>query len=189
MSLLALSSFLLSSAIAGAAVAMTLGLLWGFKRKRSSTPALPSIPNEPTFSERPIADIERMFETLLARGRIIGTRAAAEDRARARLPAHAGPVFRKLAGTYQSLRLVDADVTINLHAGSIMEDALGGWRLDAIPDEIDIRLAPQGAEVSNASGDVVFDAMRGTRSTREIVLHSTLLHCIVRAVVGDGDGG
>ncbi len=96
-----------------------------------------------TFDERLLVDVERIFEDLLARGVLVGQAASAEDRARARIPAHAGAVFRALAGRFRSIELAQVGVTVVLHDGEVALDAIGGWRFKGTPEEIDVRLAPQ----------------------------------------------
>jgi hypothetical protein len=146
-----------------------------------------TVPSRTTYDERPLPEVERSFERLCAEGRIVVEAATAEDRARARMPAHTGPVFRQLAGTVRSVRLVDADVTVVLHQGSIANDTLGGWRFEANLEEIDVRLAPTDTDIANATGDMILDATWSPQSQHEVVLHSTILHFIVRAVAGDRD--
>jgi hypothetical protein len=72
-----------------------------------------------------------------------------------------------------------------LHRGAIADDAIGGWRLAAEPEEIDIRLAPSDGPVANADGEVVLDATWSPRASAEVARHSTILHFLVRAAVGD----
>ena len=139
----------------------------------------------PTYDERPLEDCERTLEALIARGTLVAEPATAEDRARARIPAHSGPVFRRLAGWYRSIRLAEVDVTVELHDGAVADDALGGWRLAASPEEIDVRLAAQGDAPPNPTGDLVLDATWSPRSDEEVVVHSSIVHFIVRAAVGD----
>ncbi|MEY3025640.1 MAG: hypothetical protein RLZZ238_537 [Planctomycetota bacterium] len=137
----------------------------------------------PTFDERPLPDVERTLEALIAKGVVEVEPATGEDRARARVPSEAGPVFRAFAGRYRSVRLVEAEVSIELHRGSIAEDAIGGWRFDADPSVIDIRLASRdGAD----TGDRIVDATWSPGNTREVAVHSTIVHFVVRAAAGDG---
>jgi hypothetical protein len=128
-----------------------------------------------TFDERPIED------------------ATAEDRARARIPAHAGPVFRTLAGRYRAIELSEVGVKFVLHDGAVADDSLGGWRIRAEPDEVDVRLAPQSgldihtlhASADKSTGDVILDATWSPRTSIAVARHSTFLHFIVRAALGD----
>jgi hypothetical protein len=138
-----------------------------------------------TFDERPLADVERAFDELLLRGIFAVEPATPESLVTAQVPAHAGPVFRALARRFRSVRLPEVDVTITLHRGEIAEDAIGGWRFRAEPEEIDIRLAPPSGPVANESGDVVFDATWSPRASAEVARHSSILHFLVRAAVGD----
>jgi hypothetical protein len=138
-----------------------------------------------TFDERPLADVERAFDDLLVRGVFAVEPATPESLVTAQVPAHAGPVFRGLARRFRSVRLPEVDVTITLHRGEIAEDAIGGWRFAAEPEEIDIRLAPPSGPVANESGDVIFDATWSPRASAEVARHSTILHFLVRAAVGD----
>lgn len=138
-----------------------------------------------TFDERPLADVERAFDELLLRGIFAVEPATPESLVTAQVPAHAGPVFRALARRFRSVRLREVDVTITLHRGEIAEDAIGGWRFTAEPEEIDIRLAPPSGPVANESGDVIFDATWSPRASAEVARHSSILHFLVRAAVGD----
>jgi hypothetical protein len=138
-----------------------------------------------TFDEPPIEDVRRAFEILLARGSIVGERASVESLASARVPDHAGPIFRSLAKQFAALRLPEVDVTILLHDGTAPDDAIGGWRLAAEPSEIDIRLAPPTGQISNPDGEVILDATWSPRASAEVAAHSTILHFVVRAVCGD----
>jgi len=138
-----------------------------------------------TFDEPPLEDVRRAFEILLARGSIVGERAPVESLALARVPEHAGPIFRSLAKQYAALHLPEVDVTILLHDGTAPDDAIGGWRLPAEPSEIDIRLPPPGGWPDAPGGDVIIDATWSPQSGSEVAQHSTMLHFIVRAAVGD----
>jgi hypothetical protein len=137
-------------------------------------------PIAPTFAERPLEDTQRTFEALIAKGLVIATRTTADDLARARLPAHTGPTFAALARAYRTLRLRDSDVTFQLHDGAPADDALGGWRLCAEPEEVDVRIATRGV----VSDDVVVDATWSPRHD-DVAVHSTFVHFIVRSTVGD----
>jgi hypothetical protein len=137
----------------------------------------------PSFDERPIDEVERILERMIADGRLAATRATVDDLARARVPAQAGPVFLRIARAHRTLRLPDAEVEIDLHDGEEMTDEIGGWRLRSDPDFLDIRLAPRAEW--NATGDVVLDASWTPRG-EELCVHSTFAHFIVRAVAGDG---
>jgi hypothetical protein len=138
-----------------------------------------------SFDERPLAEVERAFDELLLRGIFAVEPATPESLVTAQVPAHAGPVFRALARRFRSVRLPEVDVTITLHRGEIAEDAIGGWRFTAEPEEIDIRLAPPSGPVANESGDVIFDATWSPRASAEVARHSSILHFLVRAAVGD----
>ncbi|MFM1868715.1 MAG: hypothetical protein RL591_2123 [Planctomycetota bacterium] len=138
-----------------------------------------------SFDERPLADVERAFDELVLRGILAVEPATPESLVTAQVPAHAGPVFRALARRYRSVRLPEVDVVITLHRGVIADDAIGGWRFAAEPEEIDIRLAPPTGPVANESGDVIFDATWSPRASAEVARHSSILHFLVRAAVGD----
>jgi hypothetical protein len=88
---------------------------------------------ESTYDERPLADIKRLFEQLVARGELEVGPATADDLRRARIPAHAGSVFVSTARAYRSVRLIVADVVFHLHEGGEVEAEPGGWRLRAEP--------------------------------------------------------
>lgn len=133
----------------------------------------------PTYSEQPLDAVERAFEQLLLRGELEGIAATHDDLRRARVPDGAGEVFLRLARRFRSIRLVLADVTISLHEGTVADDELGLWRLSAEPSEIDVRIGDPQAP------DRVIDATWSPRSDDELVVHSTFLHFIVRAAVGD----
>jgi hypothetical protein len=181
-------------------VVMILGVAIWFARRRNDRDAEPRdmVRFEPqnaepastevhfaSFDERPVADVERAFDDLLIRGIFSVEPATPESLVTAQVPAHAGPVFRALARRFRSVRLPEVDVTITLHRGEIAEDAIGGWRFRAEPEEIDIRLAPPSGPVANESGDVVFDATWSPRASAEVARHSSILHFLVRAAVGD----
>ena len=141
----------------------------------------------PTFDEPPLAEVLRTLEALVARGRVAVERAAAEDLAKARVPAAAGAAFLSLARTYRRIELVESEVAIELHDGEEAPDAIGCLRLRTEPDFLDIRIAPHGAIAAavDGAGDIVVDASWSPRG-EEICVHSTFAHFVVRAVVGDG---
>lgn len=171
----------------GAAAALVF-VAW--RRKRAKTQgSLADTHAVARFDERALEDVERSFEQLVADGTLKVERASAEDRAKARIPAHAGAVFRTLAGQYRVIELGQVGVAFFLHEGSIADDDIGGWRLRVEPFEIDVRLAPQGGAhvdaIDNASGDVILDTTWSPKATHEVVRHSTLLHFLVRSALGD----
>lgn len=176
--------------VVAAAIALAAGILVVLVAIRARrTPKAPPLPpvtdGSPSYREQPLESCERTLETLIARGTLVVEPATAEDRARAQIPAHSGPVFRRLAGRYRSVRLAEVDITVQLHGGAVADDALGGWRLAASPDEIDVRLAPQGDALPNPTGDLILDATWSPRSSHEVAVHSTIVHFLVRAAVGD----
>jgi hypothetical protein len=137
------------------------------------------------FDEAPLAEVERAFEILVAQGRIrLVSEGAGRTDARA-LPEHVGSVYRRLLSQTRRVELVEVQVSIALDACVEASDPIGGWRLDAMPEEIDIRIAPSAGEVANPSGDVILDATWSPRGSGEIMVHSTLLHFLVRSVAGD----
>ncbi len=152
---------------------------------QADAPLESSVPSLATFDEAPILDIERALERLIADGTLVVEVASTDDLARARIPEHAGPQFRALARRFRTIRLREVDVAFHLHDGSIADDALGGWRLRAEPAEIDVRLASAHGSIDNSSGDVIVDATWSPRATHEVAQHSTIVHFIVRAAVGD----
>lgn len=133
----------------------------------------------PTYSEQPLDAVERAFERLLLDGELAGVPATHDDLRGARVPAGAGEVFLRLARRFRAIRLVVADVTISLHEGELADDELGLWRLAAEPAEFDVRLGDPQAP------DRVIDATWSPHAGDELVVHSTFLHFIVRAAVGD----
>ena len=136
------------------------------------------------FPERPLAETERILESLLARGVISGDAATADDLRHARVPSSAGPAFLGLARRFRAITLVTAEVRIDLHDGTVATDALGGWRLAVSPEEVDLRLgSPDG---SDTRCDTVYDATISPHGSGDIVRHSSLVHFLVRAAVGDG---
>ena len=143
------------------------------------------------FDEAPILEVERAFELLVAAGRIRleppARRLAASDgvAGQAPLPDHVGPVYRRLLAQARAVELVEVQVSIELDACIVATDPIGGWKLAASPDEIDVRLAPFEAGFGNETGDVVLDATWSPRGSGEIMVHSTILHFLVRSVVGD----
>ena len=46
---------------------------------------------------------------------------------------------------------------------------------------------PTDTDIANATGDMILDATWSPQSQHEVVLHSTILHFLVRAVAGDRD--
>ena len=137
-----------------------------------------------TFPERPLEDAERSLERLVARGELVVETASAEDLKRARIPASAGPVYLARARRYRTVTLAVAEVRIHLHAGTLAEDELGGWRIQTEPDDIDLRLAaPSGGEHAT---DLVYDATWSPHGSGAVVRHSTITHFLVRAAMGDG---
>jgi len=125
------------------------------------------------FAERPLADVERAFELLVARGAIVAERAVGET------SDLGGPVFRRLQSSCLSVEFVELGLKFFLSECEAMDDALGGWRIRCEPEELDVRLARDG------SGDVILDATWSPRGSGEIARHSTILHFMVRALVGD----
>ncbi|MFM7051694.1 MAG: hypothetical protein ACKOYN_06130 [Planctomycetota bacterium] len=137
---------------------------------------------DPTYDERPRAEVERSFEDLLVRGVLVGTRAEGRGGS---LPEGAGPVLQALARRFGSLTLTEVEITISLSQGAAAEDELGGWRLAASPAEIDVRIMPGVAVGAGAPGDAVVDAT-WSPSGDDVVVHSTIVHFLVRSAVGDG---
>ena len=134
---------------------------------------------QPTYPEAPLDVVERAFERLLLSGELEGVLASSDDVRRARVPDGAGEVFLRLARRFRAVRLSVADVTISLHAGELADDDLGLWRLASEPAEVDVRIGDPSAP------DRVIDATWSPDSPDELVVHSTFLHFIVRAAVGD----
>lgn len=137
------------------------------------------------FDEAPLDRVEQAFERLVAQGVLSVERTTEEALFLARVPAHVGPVFRTLARRYRSIEFPEVGVRIVLHDGEIADDVLGGWRLRAEPEELDIRLPPPGGWPDAPGGDVIIDATWSPQSGSEVAQHSTMLHFIVRAAVGD----
>lgn len=137
------------------------------------------------FDEAPLDLVEQAFERLVAQGVLSVERTTEEALVLARVPAHVGPVFRTLARRYRSIEFPEVGVRIVLHDGEIADDVLGGWRLRAEPEELDIRLPPPGGWPDAPGGDVIIDATWSPQSGSEVAQHSTMLHFIVRAAVGD----
>jgi hypothetical protein len=137
------------------------------------------------FDEPTLAEVERAFELLIAQGRIrleTGPSANAGSRP---LPNHLGGVYRRLLAQARRVELVEVQVSIALDACAEADDPIGGWRLEASPEEIDIRIAAPAGAVANPDGDAILDATWSPRGSGEIVVHSTILHFLVRSVVGD----
>jgi hypothetical protein len=135
---------------------------------------------QPTFDERPLVDVRQHLERLVAAGKLEVVTATADDLRRAAIPADAGPVYRALAKAYRTIRLREADVLFHLHEGEQPADALAGWRLRAHPEEIDVRVATRGTP----EDDWVVDAT-WTPHGDDAAVHSTIVHFLVRAAVGD----
>jgi hypothetical protein len=138
---------------------------------------------QPTFDEPSLADVRQALERLIASGKISAVPATADSRANARIPASAGPVYRELATAFRSLGLPEAEIDFCLHQGEPCEDDRGGWRVTADPAELDVRLLPTSA--ANPAGDVIVDCSFSLDTPDEDVVHSTFLHFIVRAAVGN----
>jgi hypothetical protein len=132
-----------------------------------------------TFDEAPLPDVERAFERLLASGRIVSTPTLQEDLARAQVPAETGPIFRRVARAHKKLLLREVDVCVFLHEGAVASDALGGWRLRTEPPELDIRLC------ACEQPDWIVDATPLRGSSEERAIHSSIVHLLVRAVLGN----
>jgi len=131
-----------------------------------------------TFDEAPLIDAERAFERLLARGAIRSIPATIEDLRRARVPQDAGESFLRVARVHRELLLPEVEVRIMLHQGAAQQDLFGGWRLKTEPEEVDLRLAACGRP------DWIIDAT-GALGEEDLAVHSTFIHFIVRAVLGD----
>lgn len=136
---------------------------------------------DPTFSERPLAEIEQTFEDLLVRGVLRGEPSV--DRG-AGLPEGCGPVMRAVAQRFRSVTLTEVEIEVSFGSGGLAEDELGGWRLIASPEEIDVRIMPGWSVGRGAEGDAVMDATWSPRGD-DVAVHSTILHFLVRAAVGD----
>lgn len=136
----------------------------------------------PTFEEAPLSDLRRALERLILTGRITAVPATVEARAAARIPDSAGPVYRELATAYESLTLAEAEIVFHLHRGELAGDERGGWRIDADPEQLDVRLLPRSP--ANPEGDLVVDCTFSEDAVEEDVIHSTFLHFIVRGAVG-----
>ncbi|MFM7260619.1 MAG: hypothetical protein ACKO3W_08450 [bacterium] len=137
------------------------------------------------FDEPALDRVEQAFVRLVASGVLVCELATEESRVLARIPAHAGPVFRSLARRYRSIAFPEVGVRVVLHDGDVGDDALGGWRLRAEPDELDIRLPPPEGWPGSRSGDEIVDATWSPHDGSEAAQHSTILHFIVRAAVGN----
>lgn len=137
-----------------------------------------------SFEDPPLAEVERIFELMCARGELAVETARAEDLGRARVPADAGPVFLRLARRARSVTMVEVDVRIGLHDGAAVDDELGGWRLACEPAELDIRLAATTALATGAAADGILDATFSPTSSVDAVLHPTIIHFLVRSAGG-----
>lgn len=178
-----------------AAVAALLATRLRLAAKRGATrDAAEAVPEQlyfTRFDEAPIAEVERAFERLVADGRIRiespvqRSAAVGVEGVDGPIPAHVGPIYRRLFARARMVELVEAQVAIELDRCMAAADPIGGWRLAASPEEIDLRLAPRSGVQDNDSGDVVLDATWSPRGSGEIVVHSTILHFLVRSVVGD----
>lgn len=133
---------------------------------------------QPTFDEPDLQVVERAFERLVAAGELVVVPAMADGVARAALPEGA-TVFGRLARRFRSVRLQVAEITFELHGLAPLEGGIGGWRVETDSPELDIQLGTATAP------DMVFDLTWSPTSGEEVVVHSTFLHFIVRAAVGD----
>lgn len=136
---------------------------------------------EPTYPERSLEAVQAAFAQLVEDGRIRVTPAEA---AAGELPAWLGPVVRDLAARFGQITLVEAEIDFSLTRWTSCDDELGGWRIDAQPEELDVRLVEGVAVGTGAPGDAVFDATWTPRGD-EVALHSTLLHFLVRSTLGN----
>ncbi|MCE2883717.1 MAG: hypothetical protein LW806_02290 [Planctomycetaceae bacterium] len=159
--------------------------LSGDGREPPSAPDASEVPQFIRFDEPALDRVEQAFEKLLAQGVLAAEPTTEEALVLARVPAHVGPVFRALARRYRSVVFQEVGVRIVLHDGEIADDALGGWRLRAEPEELDIRLPPPGGWADAPGGDVIVDATWSPQAGSEVAQHSTMLHFLVRAAVGD----
>lgn len=203
------SSFLLPTILVVVGAAAAVATLIAARLRRSATPRREAIgggtaqvegerddagPVELHFSrfdEAPLVEVERAFERLVAAGRIRLERpvrpsgTAHDAHGPQPPPPHVGPVYRRLLAQARAVELVEVQVSIELDRCVAAADPIGGWALAGRPDEIDVRLAPRDARFGNDAGDVVLDATWSPRGSGEIMVHSTILHFLVRSVVGD----
>jgi len=135
---------------------------------------------EPTYFERDLADVARTFERLIVNGEISCVPATVEGVRTASLPAGAEQ-FRRLAVRFKSVTLVVAEITFHLDRCVPIEgdQHLGAWTVGTDSPELDIRIGHA------QSPEMVFDLSWSPKSGAEAVMHSTFLHFIVRAAVGD----
>jgi hypothetical protein len=136
---------------------------------------------EPTYPERSLEAVQAAFAQLVQDGRI---RVTPAEGASGEVPAWWGPVARDLAGRFTQITLVEVEIEFSLSRWASCDDELGGWRIDAQPEELDVRLIEGAAVGAGAPGDAVFDATWTPRGD-EVALHSTLLHFLVRSTVGN----
>jgi len=160
------------------AVVAVVGFVYLRARRRLRPDDAREIPQEPTFAERSLDEVERAFERLIAEGRIEVEKAPLEDRTRRAVP-QAGPVLRRVLDEYRVIRLVESDLSLDLRRIEAPNDPIGGWRMRASDDAVDIRIGV------GPSGEAVLDATWSPTQGGEIMRHSTILHFVVRAVAGD----
>lgn len=133
---------------------------------------------QPTFDEPDLLLVERAFERLVASGELRVVPASAEDIARAVLPDGAS-VFGQLARRFRSVRLELAEITFVLHDVVPIDGGIGRWKVETDSPELEIQIGTADAP------DMVLDLTWSPRSGEDVVVHSTFLHFIVRAAVGD----
>lgn len=161
------------------AVVAIVAVVYVRARRRVLHPDSRIVPVGPSFEERPLADVERSFERLVAEGLIEVERAPVDGRAAHAVPPNAGPSLRRLLKEHGSIRLVEADLRLDLRALQLCDDTIGGWRIGASDEAVDIRVGV------GPTGDEVLDATWSPTRGGEVMRHSTIMHFIVRAAVGD----
>jgi hypothetical protein len=134
--------------------------------------------HSPTFDEPDLLTVERAFERLVASGELVVVPATADELTRTVLPQGA-TVFGRWARRFRSVRLEVAEITFLLHGLAPIDGGLGRWKLETDSPELEIEIGAADAP------DMVFDLTWSPKSGDEVVVHSTFLHFIVRAAVGN----
>lgn len=138
----------------------------------------------PSYPEQPLEHVLKVFDSLVQDGTLAVERAAVGASGPPIHAMHAGPAFVALAARYRRIRLVECDIAFDLHAISLCEDELGGWRISSDPEEIDVRLLPSLPVGGEATGDAILDATEAP-GIDDVAIHSTIVHFLVRAAIGN----
>ena len=158
---------------------------------------------QPTFDEPDLVAVQRVFDRLLASGEIVAEPNSAEECAGGPTLGSAAREFHRLSRRYSSVRLVLAEITFHLHRCEPVEPraepplgtrGLGDWRLGSDAPELDVRIGhPEAPDMvfdhtwspKSSRSPMAIDGISSSPGVDDVVVHSTLLHFIVRAAAGN----